>query len=179
VRLWHVFLTNALKLGPALSSVSREGGRESLLETTKANPMLKNQIHRSLPTSPTQQSIIRLSGALRRTGLAIATIAALWSIPALSPAAGLHPMVVVGIPVDNVTLKHPTPEYPRVALSLHISGNVQVTVRVENGEIKESTADSTSSMLRESALRWVTYQWKFKPTVSGVFTIPISYKESA
>jgi TonB family protein len=121
--------------------------------------MFKHQIHRSL--------------------LAIATIATVWSMPALSPAAALHPMVVVGISADNIALKHPTPEYPRVALNLHISGNVRVTVRVENGEITESKVTSPSSILAESALRWVTFQWKFKPTVNGVFTIPISYKESA
>ena len=121
--------------------------------------MLKNQIHRSL--------------------LAIVTIATLGSTPALLPATELHPLVVVGIPANDVALKHPTPEYPRVALTLHIGGNVLVTVRVENGVIMETTATCPSSILAESARRWVDYQWKFKPAVSGVFTIPISYKQSA
>ena len=122
--------------------------------------MLKNQIHRSL--------------------LAIATIATLWSLPVMLHATELHPMVVVGIPADSVALRHPTPEYPRVALSLHISGDVVVTVRVESGKIMETTANSHSSpLLADSATRWVANQWKFKPSVSGVFTIPISYKQSA
>jgi outer membrane biosynthesis protein TonB len=122
--------------------------------------MLKNQIHRSL--------------------LAIATIATLWSLPVMLQATELHPMVVVGIPADNVALRHPTPEYPRIALNLHISGDVVVTVRVESGKIMETTANSHSSpLLADSATRWVANQWKFKPSVSGVFTIPISYKQSA
>ena len=121
--------------------------------------MFKNQINRSL--------------------LAIATIATLWSMPALSQATELHPMVVVGIPENNVVLKYPTPEYPRVALMAHISGNVLVTVSVENGNITGATASSHSSILADSARRWVEYQWKFNPSVSGVFTIPISYKQSA
>jgi outer membrane biosynthesis protein TonB len=121
--------------------------------------MLKNQIHRSL--------------------LAIITIATLGFMPALSPATELHPMVVIGIPANDVTLRHPTPEYPRVALNLHISGDVLVTVRVENGKIIETTVAGHSSILTDSASRWVDYQWQFKPTVSGVFRIPISYKLSA
>ena len=122
--------------------------------------MFKHQIHRSL--------------------FAIATIATLWSLPVMLQATELHPMVVIGIPANNVALRHPTPEYPRNALNLHISGNVVVTVRVENGKIMETTANSHSSpLLADSATRWVANQWKFKPSVSGVFTIPISYKQSA
>jgi outer membrane biosynthesis protein TonB len=114
-----------------------------------------------------------------RSLIAVAITATLWSVPAQSQTAELHPMVVVGIPADSVALKHPTPEYPRVALNLHIGGNVLVTVQVENGKVIGSRASSHSSILADSARRWVDYQWKFKPTVSGVFTIPISYKQSA
>jgi hypothetical protein len=122
--------------------------------------MLKNQIHRSL--------------------FAIATIATLWSLPVMMQATELHPMVVVGIPADSVALRHPTPEYPRNALNLHISGDVVLTIRVESGKIMQTTANSHSSpLLADSATRWVANQWKFKPSVSGMFTIPISYKESA
>jgi len=117
---------------------------------------------------------------IHRSLFAIATIATLWSLPVMSQATELHPMVVVGIPADSVALKHPTPEYPRIALNLHISGDVVVTVRVESGKIMETTANSHSSpLLADSATRWVANQWKFKPSVSGVFTIPISYKQSA
>ena len=114
-----------------------------------------------------------------RSFLAIVTIATLWSVPALSPAAELHPMVVVGIPANSVALKHPTPAYPRVALSLHISGDVMVTVSVENGNIAQVTAESGSSVLAEASRHWILDQWRFKPTVSGVFRISISYKQSA
>ncbi len=122
--------------------------------------MLKNQINRSL--------------------FAIATVATLWSMPVMLQAAELHPMVVVGIPANNVALRHPNPEYPRTALNLHISGDVLLRVQVENGVITETTVVSHSSLLlADSASRWVASQWKFKPSVSGVFTIPISYKQSA
>ncbi len=52
--------------------------------------MLKIQIHRSL--------------------FAIATIATLWSLPVMLQATELHPMVVIGIPANNVALRHPTPD---------------------------------------------------------------------
>ena len=117
---------------------------------------------------------------INRNLLVIAMIATLWSLPVMLQAAELHPMVVIGIPADSVVLRHPTPEYPRNALNLHISGDVVVTVRVENGKITETAANSYSSpLLADSATRWVANQWKFKPSVSGVFTIPISYKQSA
>lgn len=148
-----------LKLGPSISFVSREGKRTRLSRPTK-EAMFRNHFNRSL--------------------LAIATIATLWSVPVMLQAAELHPMVVVGIPPSNVTLRHPTPEYPRTALNLHISGDVLLRVQVENGKIMETTVVSHSSpLLADSATRWVANQWKFKPSVSGVFTIPISYKQSA
>ena len=117
---------------------------------------------------------------INRIVLAIATVATLWSMPVILQAAELHPMVVVGIPPNNVALRHPTPEYPRNALNLHISGDVLLRVQVENGVIRETMVVSHSSpLLADSATRWVANQWKFKPSVSGVFTIPISYKQSA
>jgi TonB family protein len=86
-----------------------------------------------------------------------------------------------GNPGKQCALRHPTPEYPRNALNLHIGGDVLVRVQVENGVIMETTAISHSSppLLADSATRWVANEWKFKPSVSGVFTIPISYKQSA
>jgi outer membrane biosynthesis protein TonB len=121
--------------------------------------MVKNQIHRSL--------------------LAIAAIITLCSTPALSRAAELHGIVVVGIPAEKIVSEHPTPKYPQTALNLHISGDVVVIVRVENGKVMGKTAASGPPMLAYSASRWVTHHWKFQPPVSGVFRIPISYKESA
>jgi outer membrane biosynthesis protein TonB len=117
---------------------------------------------------------------IHRSVCAIATMAALWSIPVLSEAAELHRLVVVGFPAKNVAMKYPTPEYPRNALNLHISGNVLLRVQVENGVIVEAkTISHSSPVLAYSAQHWVTHQWKFKPAVTGAFTIPISYKESA
>jgi outer membrane biosynthesis protein TonB len=116
---------------------------------------------------------------INRCLLAIVTIITLCSMPALLPAAELHPIVVVGIPADTVASAHPTPEYPRTARDLHLFGDVVVTVRVENGKVTETTTASRSPILADSASRWVTYQWRFKPTVRGVFRIPISYRESA
>jgi outer membrane biosynthesis protein TonB len=88
-------------------------------------------------------------------------------VSVLLQATELHPKVVVGVPADNVALRHPTPEYPRVALSLHISGDVVVTVRVENGRVMETTANSHSSpLLAYSVTCRVANQWKFKPSVS-------------
>jgi TonB family protein len=121
-----------------------------------------------------------LKNQFNRILLAIASVATLWSMPVISQAAVLHPMVVVGIPANSVALRHPTPKYPRTALNLHISGDVLLRVQVENGVITETTVVSHSSpLLAASAKRWVANQWKFKPSVSGVFTIPISYKQSA
>ena len=117
---------------------------------------------------------------INRNFFAIATFATLCSMPVILQAAELHPMVVVGIPANNVALRHPTPEYPRNALNLHISGDVLLRVQVENGVIMETTVVShLSPLLGDSATRWVANEWKFKPSVSGVFTIPISYKQSA
>jgi outer membrane biosynthesis protein TonB len=116
---------------------------------------------------------------LYRSLVAVAATAAFRLVPALgSQATELRPMVVIGIPANSVALKCPTPEYPRVALNFHISGDVLVRVQVENGVIMETTATSYHSVLANSARRWVRNQWSFKPSVSGVFTIPITYKES-
>jgi TonB family protein len=115
-----------------------------------------------------------------RSLIAATVIGGFWYFAVLSQATVLHPMVVVGIPANSVALRHPTPKYPRTALNLHISGDVLLRVQVENGVITETTVVSHSSpLLADSAKRWVANQWKFKPSVSGVFTIPISYKQSA
>jgi len=120
-----------------------------------------------------------LKNQIDLTPFAILTIIALCCITAFSRASDLHPLVVVGIPEKDVVLKCPIPEYPRAALNLHISGDVLVTVGVYNGNVTNATASSHSSILADSARRWVEFQWKFKPSVNGVFTIPISYREKA
>jgi hypothetical protein len=55
-----------------------------------------------------------------RSLIAAAVIGALWYFVVLSQATELDPMVVVGIPVNSIALKHPTAECPRVGLNLHI-----------------------------------------------------------
>jgi TonB family protein len=116
---------------------------------------------------------------ITRNLLAIATMVTLWSVPTMLPAAELQPLVVTGIALDKVTVSHPTPEYPRVALQLGIYGNVRVTVKVQNGNIVEASASSDEPMLRYEAREWIVRCWKFKPEVTGVFTIPITYKRQA
>ena len=116
---------------------------------------------------------------ITRSLLVIATMVPLWSVPVISHATELHPLVVTGIALDKVTIAHPTPEYPRVARQLGIDGNVRVTVRVQNGEIVEASASAEEPMLRYEARQWIVRCWKFKPEVSGVFTIPIVYKRQA
>jgi outer membrane biosynthesis protein TonB len=113
------------------------------------------------------------------TPFAILTMIAFCCITAFLRAADLHPLVVVGILEKDVALECPVPEYPRAALSLHISGDVLVTVDVHNGNVTSATGSSHSSILAESARHWLEFQWKFRPSVTGVFTIPISYRERA
>jgi TonB family protein len=114
-----------------------------------------------------------------RSLLAISTIAMFWSAPALVRATELHPLVVTGIALDKVTTVHPTPQYPRVALALGIDGKVRIEVKVHNGRITEANALSGAPMLASSAKSWIVGNWKFKPEISGVFTIPISYRRQA
>jgi hypothetical protein len=116
---------------------------------------------------------------ITRSLLAIATIVTLWSVPVMSQATGLQPLVVTGIALDKVTVSHPTPEYPRVALQLGVDGNVQVTVRVQNGKIVDASASADAPIIGLASKEWIVRCWKFKPEVTGVFTIPIAYKRQA
>jgi outer membrane biosynthesis protein TonB len=102
-----------------------------------------------------------------------------WSAPALSRAAELHPLVVTGIALDKVTAVHPTPVYPRTALALGIDGNVKVQLKVQNGRIMEANVLSGAPMLAYSAKQWIVPNWKFKPEINGVFTVPIDYRRQA
>ena len=136
-----------------------EAKRNRLFLNTEINQMIKIQIIRSL--------------------LAIAATVTLWSVPAMLHATELHPLVVTGIALDKVTVAHPTPEYPRVALQLGIEGKAVVTVKVQNGEIVQASASSDEPMLRYEARQWIVRCWKFKPEAIGVFTIPIVYKRQA
>ena len=116
---------------------------------------------------------------ITRSFLAVATILTLWAVPVMLHAKEMQPLVVTGIALDKVTVSHPTPEYPRVALQLGVYGNARVTVKVQNGNIVEASASSDEPMLRYEARQWIVRYWKFKPGVTGVFTIPITYKRQA
>ena len=114
-----------------------------------------------------------------RSLLTISAIAMFWSAPALVPAAELHPLVVTGIALDKVATVHPTPEYPRTALALGVDGKVLIKMTIRDGRIVEAKTLSGNPMLGYSARKWILWNWKFKPEISGVFTIPINYKRQA
>ena len=114
-----------------------------------------------------------------RSLLAISTIAMFWSAPALVQVTELHPLVVTGIALDKVATFHPTPTYPQVALALGIDGKVRIEVKVHNGRLTEANVLSGAPMLASSAKAWIVGNWKFKPEVGGVSTIPINYKQQA
>jgi TonB family protein len=69
--------------------------------------------------------------------------------------------------------------YPRAALALGIDGIVRVEVTVEHGRIIDANVLSASPLLAYSAKEWIVWNWKFKPEISGVITIPINYKRHA
>ena len=114
-----------------------------------------------------------------RSLLAISTIAMFLSAPVLMRAAELHPLVVTGIALDKVATFHPAPEYPREAIAFSLDGKVQIQVKVQKGRITEGKAISGNPMLAYSAKTWIVRNWKFKPEVSGTFTVPINYRRQA
>ncbi|HET9376227.1 MAG TPA: hypothetical protein VFO40_14735 [Chthoniobacterales bacterium] len=118
---------------------------------------------------------MKLLKYLTRNLIAIVTIATLLSIPTGSPAAELKPLVVIGIPLDRVAIRYPVPAYPRAAQVLKIAGDVQLRVQVKQGEIVSVTAKG-APLLADFSSHWVRTAWKFRPSVSGQFSVPISYQ---
>jgi hypothetical protein len=116
---------------------------------------------------------------MTRSLLAIAAMGMLCSVPVTLHAAELHPLVVTGIALDKVTVAHPTPEYPTIALQFHIDGHAQVTVKIQNGKIVGASASADAPIIGLASKEWIVRCWKFKPDVTGVFTIPITYKRQA
>jgi hypothetical protein len=112
---------------------------------------------------------------LTRNLIAIATIATLFGIPTGSTAAELKPLVVIGIPLDRVAIQHPVPAYPRTAQVLNIAGDVQLRIQVEQGEIVSVTVKGPP-LLADFSSHWVRTAWKFRPSVTGQFSVPISYR---
>ena len=119
------------------------------------------------------------SSNLMRTILAGATVAVLISTTLSSRAAELEPLVVIGIPHDSVAIRYPVPSYPGKAQELRVHGTVRLLVQVERGEIMSITAHSGPPLLADFALRWVRNNWQFKPSTSGQYLLPISYKLSS
>ena len=103
----------------------------------------------------------------------------LGSAPVLVRATELQPLVVTGIALDKVATVHPTPEYPRDAFAFGLDGQVRIEVKVQNGRMTEAKALSGNPMLAYSAKNWIVRNWKFKPQISGVFTVLINYKRHA
>jgi outer membrane biosynthesis protein TonB len=131
-------------------------------------------------TSPAETRKVQMqTNKFYRSLLAIGTIVALSSAPTVMRAAELHPLIVTGIALDKVATVHPAPVYPRVALTLGIDGIVRVEVKVQNGRITGANALSGPPILANSAKEWIVWNWKFKPEISGVFTVPINYKRQA
>ena len=111
-----------------------------------------------------------------RSLLAIATVATLLSTPYRSPGTELHGLVVTGITLDRVASRHSIPDYPQDARSLRIQGQVQVRIEVQHGKMVNVTAESTRTIPANYSSHWVRWYWQFRPTVSGVYCLPISYK---
>ena len=111
-----------------------------------------------------------------RSLLAITAIAILCSIPVKSLAGEENPLVVVGISSDTVALVYPTPVYPVDCQRMHIQGNVEVRILVQNGKMVKVTATAKSPILAGVSSRWIRRNWQFKPTVSGLYVLPIVYQ---
>ena len=114
-----------------------------------------------------------------RSFVAIAAIATALSSAYRSSAAELNRVVVTGIALDRVASQHAAPAYPQDARSFRIQGGVMVRIQVENGKMLNVAAESTSPMLANYSSRWIRWHWQFRPTVSGVYFLPISYKLTA
>jgi len=116
---------------------------------------------------------------LIRSLVAIATIATLLSTTYRSSAAELHGLVVTGVALDRIASQHTMPPYPLDARSQRIQAEVRVRIQVKNGKMLDVTAESTSLTLANSSSRWIRWHWQFRPSVSGVYYLPISYKLTA
>jgi outer membrane biosynthesis protein TonB len=116
---------------------------------------------------------------LIRSILAGAVAAALMSTTVSSTAAELKPLVVIGVPLDSVAIKHPVPTYPRNAQLLSIDGVVNLIVQVDRGQIVDITVKSGAPLLADYSVRWVRNSWRFNPSVSGQYLLPIAYKLSS
>ena len=56
---------------------------------------------------------------------------------------------------------------------------MHIEVKVQNGRITEANVLSGPSMPASPARSWIAENWKFKPEISGILTIPINYQLQA
>ena len=57
-----------------------------------------------------------------------------------------------------------------------MQGEVRVRIQVEKGKMINVTAESASPTLAAYSSRWIRWNWQFKPSTTGVYFLPISYK---
>lgn len=79
-----------------------------------------------------------------------------------------------GGPRSGLLIRSPRPQYPPQAMQMHISGDVSVRMTVQNGEIVDAEG-SGPPMLASAAARWVRANWKFTPTTTGTYTLPVAF----
>jgi outer membrane biosynthesis protein TonB len=79
-----------------------------------------------------------------------------------------------GGPRSGLLIRSPKPQYPPQAMQMHISGEVSVRMTVQNGEIVDAEGNGPP-MLASAAARWVRANWKFTPTTTGTYTLPVSF----
>lgn len=111
-----------------------------------------------------------------RSLVAISAIATLCSAAAISKAGEQNPLVVVGVSPEDVAICYPTPTYPPECLQMRIQGNVKVRIWVQNGRMVKVKAVSQNPMLAGESSRWIHKNWRFKPTTTGVYILPIIYQ---
>jgi TonB family protein len=80
-----------------------------------------------------------------------------------------------GGPRSGLLIRSPRPPYPPQALQMHITGDVRVRITVQGGNVVDAEASSGPPMLASAAARFVRANWKFSPTTSGTYTLPISF----
>jgi hypothetical protein len=110
------------------------------------------------------------------TVVAVATAAVLCSMPTKSQAKQQNRLIVVGNIDDVVAIAHPAPQYPYDGQRMRIQGDVQVCIEVQHGRMVNVTATANSPYLAGVSERWIRRNWRFRPSISGTYIVPISYQ---
>jgi TonB family protein len=80
-----------------------------------------------------------------------------------------------GGPRSGLVIRSPRPPYPPQALEMHITGDVRLRITVQSGNVVDAEPSSGPPMLASAAARFVRANWKFSPTTTGTYTLPISF----